>query len=203
MKQRIMVVKRDSLLWENSFNGFKSHTEYDFIKKINWNFVFEERWKVETNPEFKQPIVYGVIINPETKEVFAYQRTNTHNENRLDNKRSWWVWWHVDFDNYLDGSKILEQNMARELEEEVNLKNDYKIKILGYINDDTNPVGEVHFWVVYLIETEQKIQPHSKREILKWDFYSISDMEKIIESKDVESWSWICFTAVRDYLFSL
>jgi len=200
MEEKIMILPTKKLFYDKYFEWYHSHKETNFSTKINKYFSFQKRWPMEINPDYKQPIVYGIIINTESQKIFAYQRTNKHSENRLDNKRSRWVWWHVDYDNYKNINNILDENIKRELSEEVNLTKNYNLEILWYINDDSDPVWQVHFGVVYIIEVNHEdIKPHSHRELAQWKFYTLEELKNITKKNEVENRSKICMQGIEYY----
>jgi len=203
---QIMVVPREKLFSEKQFQGFLHHNETDFNSKILENFEWMRRGDAEINPEFQQPIAYCIIVNKNTKKIFAYQRTEKAGESRLHNKWSWGVGGHIDVPDH-DETKSenpIELSMMRELEEEIGLKKEQITKItpLGYINDDSNSVGKVHFGILYSIETNLKNIEQAEEELSKGKMFSIEELESIKNNPDnyIESWSQISFDPLKKYL---
>ena len=89
--------------------------------------------------------------------------------------------------------------MLRELEEEVSIESHDPPEILGYINDDTTEVGEVHFGILFLIRTSAKKVKPIDEEIAWGDFMALADLEEICmnEEKSVESWSEISLDPLK------
>jgi predicted NUDIX family phosphoesterase len=50
---------------------------------------------------------------------------------------------------------LLDAGLARELREELIVSGGWKARAVGVLNDDDNPVGRVHFGVVYAVEMER------------------------------------------------
>lgn len=206
MVKEILVVKTDKL-FINYFQGFKSINEKDYLPIILKNFEYQERNEaLENNAGFKQLINYIFIINPKTKKIFAYKRdkkySQDYKEMRLHNKISLGIGGHIDKE---DSGDVIYDSMLRELEEEVVMEKYSRPKIVGFINDDSEMVGKVHFGVVSILETEQEVSSREGDEIKEAGFYSINEIEKLFSSpeNEVEGWTRIMWPFVRDYINSL
>ena len=99
----------------------------------------------------------------------------------------------------------LHASMLRELEEEVHVDGSITPKVLGYINDDGDDVGKVHFGVLYVIETDSSSVKPNDAEIDGGEFRTIEELEKMNNSSDfeIEEWSRIALKPLKDYLQSL
>ena len=89
--------------------------------------------------------------------MFCYTRGKSQGEARLHRLRSLGVGGHVA-EADADGRATLdayEMALSRELDEEVEIQSDGAIRRVGLINDDSNPVGQVHLGVVHLYELER------------------------------------------------
>lgn len=194
----IMVVDREKLFARKYFNGFLKVEEEDFQNIILKNYYFIKRGLAENDYSKKQPIAYAVICKG--KKIFAYQRassTKEHGDERLQHKWSWGLGGHIE--KIDDSDNPITNSLKREMKEEVGLK-EIKAKLLGYINDDSDDVGKVHFGLLYLVETRQNIVPKSE-ELKTGEFFSFSELEKIAKNHEVESWSKIALLALKP-LFS-
>ncbi len=204
MQKMIMVVKTDVLLWDDKyFQWFKYAEDYDYEKIVLSNYEYIKRWDAEINPSFKQPIGYCTIINPITKKIFVYKRASDktkYTENRLHGKYSWWIWWHIDDIDDWNHNPIYA-SLLREIQEEVNISDYSQPKVIWYINDDSNDVWKVHFWILYVIETHLDVSMWDW-EMVQCEFMSIEDMEKLFSNPDVEveSWSKIAFEPIKKML---
>ena len=135
--------------------------------------------------------------------LFEFIRGDDHNpvyfeqnyrEERLRDNFSIGIGGHI---NPIDRSEdIIQDGMKREFLEEVDYPHDFDYKIIGYINDDVNSVGRVHFGIVFLIDAENPDIKVRETDILKGE---LKTLEEIGEIKDkLENWSKIVF----DYLSS-
>lgn len=199
----IMAVKREDLFKEDNFQGFKKADQIDFQKIILNNYKYTKRGEAEKDESLKQPIGYSVLVN-EKGEVFAYQRAkkdDDYTEKRLQGKWSWGVGGHVDRQDDENRNPI-KASMMRELEEEVAIDGDLKgMQVLGYINDDSDSVGRVHFGVLYLVKIEGTVES-ADGEITNEDFRTISQLKEIVNdgNNTVEEWSKIALKLLEELL---
>ena len=100
--------------------------------------------------------------------------------------------------------KKIKFKRLRELEEEVEFIGKRNPKVIGYINDDSNDVGKVHFGILYFIETDASIIiPKAKEmkngKLLPFDY--IDKFEELnLKELVVEYWSKIAIGALKNYL---
>lgn len=185
---KIMVVERDVLFRNRSFDGFIGRKEFDFENIILSNFEFMRRGDAESDLMYKQPIAYAVIMNNK-EEIFVYRRAKNANyhERRLRGKWSVGIGGHIElFDN---GENPIEISLRRELREEVNVK-DARLELLGYINDDSNDVGKVHFGVLYLAKVKED-PVISDKENIDGKMHPILEIKTMVQNEDFEDWSRI------------
>jgi len=202
--QQIMVVDRATLFANGYFQGFSPADVIDYEEIINDNYFYDKRWRVETRSELKQPIAYCVIVNKVTHEVFAYQRSSKeahYDEKRLRGKWSWGIGGHIDKTDDTETDPI-RASMLREIAEEIQIPHFDPPIILGYINDDTTEVGQVHFGLLFLLMTSAKKVVPNDPEIAFGGFMTIPQLEEICASEEtsVESWSEIAMTPLRQAL---
>lgn len=142
----------------------------------------------------KQLIGYALIVHVPSKRVFAFQRSADaakYRETRLYGKWSWGVGGHTDA---VEGvNEQVEEALRRELAEEVGLADGYALRLLGFINHDRDPVGRVHFGVLYLVEVEDATLRPTDGELAHGRFMGIDELRSVLASPDcdVETWSAI------------
>lgn len=128
--------------------------------------VFKPRSEVETDPSWKQPIPYAVISTT-GGQVFWYRRAKKGGDSRLAGNRSIGIGGHVnetDRDpNHASAGPLTPyhhviQAMAREVfREELEFPEDKETwyianaQIAGFLNDDSNAVGQVHLGVIFSV----------------------------------------------------
>ena len=126
-----------------------------------------------------------------------YKRLPKANETRLHEKLSLGIGGHINTKDAEDSKSVLESASKREFEEEINYQGTWNLKLLGFLNLDENPVDQVHFGVVYIIEIEnQNIEVKETHKIEKKGFYTLQELEPYKEN--MEEWSKVVF----DYLKS-
>jgi len=205
-QKSIMVIKKEILFNDNYFEGFRTVKGVDYQLRILENYEWMERVIAENNPSYKQPIVYMIIINPSLKQIFVYQRSfqeAVYSEKRLQGKLSLGLGGHIERVDFETGCKnpILASGL-RELKEEVEIKGSTNPRMLGYINNDSDNVGKVHFGILYILETNARIVKPKDPEIESGGLRTIKELEKIYSSSGftVEEWSRISFEPVKNYL---
>lgn len=198
----IMAVEREDL-FESGFQGLKRADDKDFQKVILDNYRYVKRGEAEKDETLKQPIGYSVLVD-EDGCIFAYQRAkkdDDYTEKRLQGKWSWGVGGHVDKQD--DKAKNpIKESVIRELEEEVDIDGEIKkMEVLGYINDDKDSVGRVHFGILYMVKVEGEIEA-GDGEITNEGFRTIDQLKEIINDEDftVEEWSKIALDILEDIL---
>ena len=201
MVKEALVVKREILFKDKEFQGFVSSEGNDFIQIILDNYFYHERGDVlEYDESLQQIIPYVWIINPKAKKILAYKRSSGKNykEKRLMDKWSCGIGGHIEKE---DSQNPIINAMMRELKEEVKMLEYPTPKIIGYLNDDSDSVGKVHFGVVALAETSENVQKGDD-EMAECEFMSISDMDNLFlnPNVEIESWTKLSWPFVKEYL---
>lgn len=199
-----MVVKRSVLFQEHYFNGFCSARDYNYEQIIRQNLFYEKRGSAEQMPELKQPVGYCLIVNPKLGKIFAYQRSQVdqeYGEKRLQGKWSWGIGGHMEKVDEGNQNPI-EASMLRELAEEVEIDSDCDFEVLGYINDDNTPVGQVHFGILYLVKTTLAQVQARDKEIAHGGLVELTKIIEILNDPrcQVESWSEIATGPLQEFM---
>jgi len=147
--EQILVVKSDILFQNGSWQGLKTDNLNYYVDLVKQNYEFKRRGDVENDNSYQQIIPY-ILFSFENK-FFAYKYLAKAGEQRLvNNNYQLGVGGHVNKEDIKDGKDILEEGMMREWEEEVDFKgNLLSKKLVGIINDDANPVEQVHLGLVF------------------------------------------------------
>lgn len=197
MMREIMVVANKHLFSELlKESRFYSNDEMNFEKIILNHYEYMIRWEAEKNFVYKQPIPYWVVIN-DKNEIFVYKRWWANSnawDQRLHEKISIWVGWHIEKEDE-NMENPIKDSLIREIEEEINIKDDSIISVdaIWYINNESDEVSQVHFWIAYIIKIKSSDFDLFDWEIEKWEFVSIDKLNEMINSweYDVEAWSKI------------
>lgn len=208
--QTILVIKRKRLFRykANYFQGDIPSAQVNFEQIILDGYEWMRRGDAEQNPHFKQPIGYCLVTNPGLRKVFAFQRSKEkgkYDETRLQGNYSWGSGGHIERKDTSDKQQNpIQESMQRELDEELEFVNGgvQTPQPIGYINDDSNSVGQVHFGILYLAKTDATIIKPKDPEIANGNLKTIAELEEILASPDceVENWSRIAMEPLRRIL---
>jgi predicted NUDIX family phosphoesterase len=197
---KLMTYKKKGLIRENS----------EVLKKIVQNGLFLRRSELEEDPSFKQIIPYAIISNkkPEprtwrdkvrgvrqSQSFYLFRRTSGQTEKRLHNKFSLGVGGHMNPDDSMEPKEqYLIDELKRELYEEVKLLNGClieDIEFIGFINDDTIPVGRVHIGLLYIIHVSNKEVYINEMDKMTADWIDKSNLGEFYGG--METWTKIAF----------
>lgn len=179
--------------------------EDPMFQAITKRAFWVDRELAEKTPDFKQLIVYSVLVDLDKRKIFLYQRSSEgqYKERRLRGKWSCGLGGHVD--QAKDGTSWpLLNSFFREMREEVGLDVSLSdFKPFGYVYDPSDDVGRVHLGILNLVMTGGEVTPKDK-EISSGRMVDLSEAEKIIKTSgdEVESWTKIAFSAVCNRFFS-
>jgi len=203
MAKEALVVPRDVLFRDKSFQGFLHASEFDYLPVILNNICYHQRGdELERNANLQQIIPYVWIVDIMTKKVFAYKRANSPNyaEVRLRNKWSCGIGGHIEREDSIDP---IHTAMMRELKEEVRIKEYGVPRIIGYLKDESDSVGLVHFGVVALLDTPHEVSKgDDEMDSENFGMFSIDEFERMIANPDneLEGWSRLSWPFVKNYL---
>jgi predicted NUDIX family phosphoesterase len=182
----VLVVPTRCLHEAGIFQGFTSRADYYLPLLVNPSrLTFLPRDQAESDPNYKQIIPY--LILKSGNEVFRYTRGKRGTESRLQELLSIGIGGHIDMlDRNLFGD-LYDAGMQRELAEEVELRTPYTSHIIGLINDDSTPVGQVHLGIVHLFELEKPSVICRDAALTHSGFLSLQDL--LARRHELESWS--------------
>lgn len=185
-KPSILVIARKDIPEALLKQGFNPASE-GLVKSLleNNQLFFMERDLAENDPNYKQLIPYVVFQSP--KGFFNYQRSKASSETRLRMLRSLGVGGHIEKEDGDIGENSYLKGLWRELKEEVGVDPSNNIKLLGFINDDSNEVGKVHLGIVHLYQLETSDLESKELNLTDCKFSSISKIKEAEES--FETWS--------------
>jgi predicted NUDIX family phosphoesterase len=165
----------------------------DVLKTIVEKGQFLIRGELEEDPSFKQTITYAIISNKDS--FYLFRRTSGQTEKRLHNKYSLGVGGHMNSDDFeKPDEQYLMNELKRELFEEVRFQNGClieDIEFIGFINDDTIPVGRVHIGLLYNIHVSNKELIINETDKMTADWIDKSDLAEFYDG--METWSKIAF----------
>ena len=197
--ERVLVVPTDLFHRLGHFQGFSAEVERYLGELLSpRNTSFRPRDEVEEDPSFKQLIPYVIFRHRETDgltSLFAYTRGKGQGESRLRLKRSIGIGGHISAtDVSAEGGDPYREGMRREVEEEVEVEGAFRPRLVGLINDDQTPVGQVHLGVVHVCDVDRPAVRPREPDILESGFWLVSEL--LAEAEGFETWSQICLAAL-------
>jgi predicted NUDIX family phosphoesterase len=164
----------------------------DVLNSLVQKGIFRKRRELEEDPSFKQIIPYAIISNQES--YYLFKRTEGQREKRLHNK------FHLGAGGHMNPCRseeppdahYLVNELKRELFEEVNFLNGCfieEIEFIGFINDDSIPVGTVHIGLLYDIHVSNKDVLINEADMMTADWIDKTDLVRYY--KEIETWSKI------------
>jgi predicted NUDIX family phosphoesterase len=184
-QELVMVVPRKVLFKNNGApQGFFTEDVKNLVSRIYESYRFVPRPDAENNEDLKQIIPYPVLTYE--KSVFLLKRLDTQDEKRLRNLFSIGVGGHINPMPYMT-TGIIEKSLRRELNEELSVTDAFDTRLVGYINDDSNGVGRVHFGLVYHVVSSSKNVEVREKDLMSGSFASVEDVRKA--KTRMETWS--------------
>jgi predicted NUDIX family phosphoesterase len=161
------------------------------LKKIIRKGLFRKRSELEEDPSFKQLITYALLSNDDS--YYLFKRTAGQTEKRLHNKFTLGVGGHMNPGGSDEKSEqYLLNELKRELFEEVKFSSSClieDIKFIGFINDDTIPVGRHHIGLLHHIQVSNKDVEINEPDKMMANWV---DKIELLDSYDIlETWSRI------------
>jgi len=194
-QENILVVSVDNFEKEYTSKEF-GIISYEKLKNLLNRSTFHPRYKMEEDQSYKQIIPYVVVMD-ENNKVLTYKRSSKGGENRLHDKYSIGVGGHLDVTSEmsnLTGIDIYKEGLAREVKEELNItSNPDDFTIEGFLYDDSNDVGKVHFGVVSFLKVNSSTFAHDGELDILVDRSFLSKEELIEKYDSLENWSKIVF----------
>lgn len=149
----------------------------------------------EDDPSLKQLIPYVLVRRGHT--LLHYVRGKASGEKRLVAKGSIGIGGHInhrDEDLFGTGLDFYEDAVQRELHEELLIDADLTTRIVALINDDSTPVGQVHFGVVHICELGDEHVSRGEPCITDLRFLTLDDLRARRDA--METWSQLCLDFV-------
>ncbi len=150
LDEQILVVPRAALFAHRpAWHGLAKIDVNHYLPIIEQHKQFRPRSLMETNPTYKQIIPYMIFKYRDS--FFLMQRKAKASEVRLQGKYTLGIGGHIRSEDLQAGSTLFDW-ARREFHEEVDYRGSMTITLLGLLNDDTNPVGQVHIGLVLLLQ---------------------------------------------------
>lgn len=218
--EQVLCIPRMALIGKPSINLSRKgyYIGNQLVGQLNdLSPVYVSRDECETDPSLKQIIPYILVTSmlPSGQEelTLRYRRTKTSGEDRLMGKYSIGIGGHIvatDVDQPLIEDANYPRELAgadrafvgacyRELHEELDVSECGAMSwhFRGIINDDTDPVGQVHLGILVVLDLERPCAYRKDPDLAEvcFDSQSIRDANRNNELSQFESWSRIVLSA--------
>ncbi|MBP7949278.1 MAG: hypothetical protein KA004_06440 [Verrucomicrobiales bacterium] len=191
--ERVLVVRRALFDELGAFQGLCADVQRylpAFLSGENNFFLLRDL--AEEDPSHKQIIPYALFHHD--GRLLHYVRGKKSGEQRLAAKGSLGIGGHINSEDAAQAS--LERDtyvtgVDREMNEELQIGSGYRQRIVALLNDDSNPVGQVHLGVVHVFDLESDAVSPNESTITQLEFLT---REQLAARRDLlETWSQICF----------
>ncbi|MBX3424023.1 MAG: phosphoesterase [Pirellulaceae bacterium] len=191
-EEHVLVIPETRLQLLGQFYGFRPFCPDTFQALLNPDYMeFRPRSSVEDDPSFKQLIPYIILQThiDGSPHVFQYTRGSGQGEKRLHALRSLGIGGHISRED-ATGADLYRSGMMRELTEETIIESDYQEELVGFIYDDTSPVGRVHLGVVHRLVLQSPNARARESHLTESGFACVSDLKSELDR--FETWSQLC-----------
>lgn len=193
MGERVLVIPRGSVPGGADFHGVRP-TDASGLAELRQAVArdgrYLERAVAEQDPSHKQLIPYVVVRDG--GDVFLMRRTDAGGDARLHGRASVGVGGHLNPVD--DGDDALLAGLRREWDEELDAPWEPEFRLVGLLNDDTDPVGSVHLGVVFSVEAAGRPVAVREREKLVGTFVAPAEVRASWDH--LETWSRLVATTL-------
>lgn len=191
MTEQVLVLPRANVPGGCDFNGIRE-ADAAAMEELRMAVVthgrFMDRAMAEESPDWKQLIPYVVVRDGD--KVFLMERTDAGGDLRLHRKATIGVGGHI---NPVDeGDDLLNAGLRREWGEELVAGWEPDFRLIGLLNDDSNPVGSVHLGIVFEVQADGR--PVAVRETDKLTGRFVAPAEVLAAWDRMETWSHLVAT---------
>jgi predicted NUDIX family phosphoesterase len=196
--EEVLVVRRSLFDSLGAFEGICTEVERYFPVLLDpANNFFLDRAAAELDPSHKQLIPYAIFRHGD--RLLHYTRGKSGGEARLHAQGSIGIGGHINpVDNHTDhlGHKTYMNGVEREIREELNIAGNYTQRVAAILNDDLNPVGQVHLGIVHIFELDDDQVTAAEDALANLSFQSIADLKHGPLHDNLETWSRHCIDSL-------
>lgn len=204
--ERCLVVPREALFGHNdeyAFSGFLSKEAWKVdLEKVLGKHSFyasrktaDKKDDVEYREDLKQ-IIPGVVFLYQDK-IFTYTRLDGSGEKRMVGRNDILIGGHINpQDQQATYRETFWNALHREFAEEVIYSDSYSFGQIGYVNDDANALGKVHFGLVYSINGRSPHISVRETEAMRGSLLSVAEIDQL--TPPLQSWHRYIFDAYKE-----
>lgn len=187
--EQILVVERALVEQVGMFQGIQLDTaRYLPVLLDPANYRFVRRGDAEEDPSLKQLIPYFLICHED--RIWRYVRGKQSGEGRLVAKASLGIGGHINHEDDDLFGDLYTRGAERELHEELIVPAGAPHRVVALLNDDSNPVGQVHLGVVHILKSPTRDVRRRESVITEAGFLSLDELRA--ERERLETWSQLC-----------
>ena len=192
--EQVLVVPRALFEEIGAFAGIRTSGLEEGVSRLldPESHFFMDRAAAEEDPSHKQLIPYCIFRCGD--RILHYTRGKSGGESRLHAKISVGVGGHVnpvDMDGGKTGSDAYHAAVTREIEEELDLPEDHQHRIIALLNDESNPVGQVHLGIVHLVDLKSDAVASREDALADLGFSTLAELNGPLFER-LETWSQFC-----------
>jgi len=195
--EEVLVIPRALFDELGEFQGVETDVDRYLEVILNpKNNHFMERGAAEEDSSFKQLIPYCLFKHGE--RYLHYVRGKSGGESRLHAQGSVGIGGHINpIDAREDhlGMATYFAAVEREIDEELTIKGDHSNRVVGILNDDSNPVGQVHLGIVHIFDLETDEVSSNEDALAELGFYDGATLKGEMLDR-LETWSKSCVEAL-------
>lgn len=198
----VFVAPREELFptcYPQGFQAFRTPEEgAAFVGTLARTGFFVERPRAERTPAWKQVIPYCVVEHEGA--VLLLRRRAKGGEARLHGKHSIGVGGHVNPVDDADRDALFAEAARREIAEEIEIDGAYDLRLVGYLNDDSNPVGAVHLGLVHVAHSSAPVRIR-EHDVLEGHLARPDEIRQALQrGSDFETWSRVLIAHLEEFV---
>lgn len=192
--EEVLVVPRVLLDEIGAFEGIRTAGLDAAVGRLldPANHFFMDRAEAENDPSHKQLIPYCIFRCGD--RILHYTRGKSGGESRLHAKISVGVGGHVnpvDTGGGRTGAAAYHAAVTREIEEELDLPEEHEHRIIALLNDESNPVGQVHLGIVHVVDLKSDAVNSREDALTDLGFTPLAELNGALFER-LETWSQFC-----------
>ncbi|MFO1541255.1 MAG: NUDIX domain-containing protein [Chloroflexota bacterium] len=182
--ERVLGVPRRQAVGDAPWRGILYGDVAPLVARLEAQATFRPRAEAEEDPSWKQLIPY--VLVRDRGAFFLMRRTRAGGDARLHERWSLGVGGHVN-----PGDVGLDGALRREWTEELDAPWDPAPRLIGLLNDESDPVGRVHLGIVYAVEVGGR--PVAVRESEKLSGAFVAPLGVLRVYDRLETWSSLLY----------
>ncbi|MET0773849.1 MAG: phosphoesterase [Candidatus Limnocylindrales bacterium] len=179
-REPILGLPRSAIPGGLSWRGVRTDGLAEVLAAFAAHGEHRVRAEVEDDPSFQQLIPYVVVRDAD--RVFLMRRLRAGADTRLHDRWSIGVGGHIG-----ESEGGLGGGLAREWSEELVADWTPEFRLIGLLNDDTDPVGAVHLGVVYEVDAAGRAVAVRETHKLEGAFAPLAEADALDDR--LETWS--------------